>query len=95
MLDWQGLTLLFVTHDRAFVDKLATRIVELDRGQLTSYDVTQGAKGYARYQELKEQQLLAEEKNNANFDKKLAQEKCGFVKASKPVVPVTKAAYAS
>lgn len=74
LLDWQGLTLLFVTHDRAFVDKLSTRIVELDRGQLTSYDVTQGATGYARYQELKEQQLLAEEKNNANFDKKLAQE---------------------
>ncbi|WP_131667447.1 ATP-binding cassette domain-containing protein [Psychrobacter pygoscelis] len=72
--DWQGLTLLFVTHDRAFVDKLATRIIELDRGKLSSYDVTQGAKGYARYQELKEQQLLAEEKNNANFDKKLAQE---------------------
>ncbi|WP_169391848.1 MULTISPECIES: ATP-binding cassette domain-containing protein [Psychrobacter] len=74
LLDWQGLTLLFVTHDRAFVNKLATRIIELDRGQLTSYDVTQGAKGYARYQELKEQQLAAEEKSNANFDKKLAQE---------------------
>ena len=74
LLDWQGLTLLFVTHDRAFVDKLATRIVELDRGKLSSYDVTQGVKGYARYQELKEQQLIAEEKNNANFDKKLAQE---------------------
>lgn len=74
LLEWQGLTLLFVTHDRAFVNKLATRIVELDRGLLTSYDVTQGAKGYARYQELKELQLLAEEKNNANFDKKLAQE---------------------
>lgn len=72
--DWQGLTLLFITHDRAFVDKLATRIIELDRGQLTSYDVTQGTGGYARYQELKEQQLIAEEKNNANFDKKLAQE---------------------
>ncbi|WP_201582829.1 ATP-binding cassette domain-containing protein [Psychrobacter jeotgali] len=74
LLDWQGLTLLFITHDRAFVDKLATRIVELDRGKLSSYDVTQGVKGYARYQELKEQQLIAEEKNNANFDKKLAQE---------------------
>ncbi len=74
LLDWQGLTLLFITHDRAFVDKLSTRIVELDRGILSSYDVTQGAKGYARYQELKEQQLLAEEKANANFDKKLAQE---------------------
>ena len=72
--EWQGLTLLFVTHDRAFVDKLATRIIELDRGKLSSYDVTQGAGGYARYQELKEQQLLAEEKNQANFDKKLAQE---------------------
>ncbi len=72
--DWQGLTLLFVTHDRAFVDKLATRIIELDRGKLTSYDVTQGAKGYARYQELKELQLLAEEKTNAVFDKKLAAE---------------------
>lgn len=72
--DWQGLTLLFVTHDRTFVDKLATRIIELDRGKLSSYDVTQGAGGYARYQELKEQQLQAEEKNNANFDKKLAQE---------------------
>ncbi len=74
LLDWQGLTLLFVTHDRAFVNKLSTRIIELDRGQLTSYDVTQGEGGYARYQELKELQLLAEEKNNANFDKKLAQE---------------------
>ncbi|WP_296405516.1 ATP-binding cassette domain-containing protein [Psychrobacter sp.] len=72
--DWQGLTLLFVTHDRAFVDKLATRIIELDRGKLTSYDVTQGAGGYARYQELKELQLQAEEKTNAVFDKKLAQE---------------------
>lgn len=74
LLDWQGLTLLFVTHDRAFVDKLATRIVELDRGQLSSYDVSQGVGGYARYQELKEQQLIAEDKANANFDKKLAAE---------------------
>lgn len=74
LLDWQGLTLLFITHDRQFVDKLATRIVELDRGKLSSYDVSQGIKGYARYQELKEQQLIAEEKAFANFDKKLAQE---------------------
>lgn len=74
LLDWQGLTLLFITHDRKFVDKLATRIVELDRGKLSSYDVSQGIKGYARYQELKEQQLIAEEKAFANFDKKLAQE---------------------
>lgn len=74
LVNAQGLTLLFISHDRSFIDKIATRIVELDRGMLRSYDVTQGIKGYARYQELKEQQLIAEEKNNANFDKKLAEE---------------------
>ncbi len=74
LLNWQGLTLLFITHDRSFVDKISTRIVELDRGILSSYDVTQGVGGYARYQELKELQLIAEEKANANFDKKLAEE---------------------
>ena len=70
----QNLTVLFITHDRAFVDTLATRIVELDRGQLNSYDVSQGVGGYARYQELKEAQLEAEAKSFADFDKKLAQE---------------------
>ena len=78
LLNAQGLTLLFISHDRSFIDKIATRIVELDRGILRSYDVTKQAgnvnKGYARYQELKEQQLSAEEKANANFDKKLAEE---------------------
>lgn len=74
LLNAQGLTLLFISHDRAFIDKVATRIVELDRGILRSYDVTQGVKGYARYQELKEMQLVAEEKANANFDKRLAEE---------------------
>lgn len=79
LLNWQGLTLLFISHDRSFIDKVATRIVELDRGILRSYDVTQGDlsknhRGYARYQELKELQLQSEEKANANFDKKLAEE---------------------
>ena len=74
LLNARGLTLLFISHDRAFIDKVATRIVELDRGILRSYDVTQGVKGYARYQELKEMQLVAEEKANANFDKRLAEE---------------------
>ncbi|ELA08189.1 ABC transporter-like protein [Moraxella macacae 0408225] len=74
LLNWQGLTLLFISHDRTFIDKIATSIVELDRGVLRSYDVTQGIKGYARYQELKQLQLQAEEKANANFDKKLAEE---------------------
>lgn len=69
LLDWPNLTLLFISHDRAFVDRLATRIVELDRGVLRGYEGN-----YARYLELKAQQLEAEEKQNANFDKKLAEE---------------------
>ncbi|USZ14879.1 ATP-binding cassette domain-containing protein [Moraxella sp. FZFQ2102] len=70
----ERLTVLFITHDRKFVDKLATRIIELDRGQLSSYDVNQGSGGYTRYQELKEQELASEQKSFAEFDKKLAQE---------------------
>ncbi|OAU99933.1 MULTISPECIES: ribosomal protection-like ABC-F family protein [Moraxella] len=80
-IDWlekfllnERLTVLFITHDRRFVDALATRIVELDRGQLSSYDVNQGVGGYARYQELKALELASEEKSFAEFDKKLAQE---------------------
>ena len=69
LLDWPNLTLLFISHDRAFVDKLATRIVELDRGVLRGYEGN-----YARYLEIKAQQMEAEEKNNATFDKKLAEE---------------------
>ncbi len=70
----QRLTVLFITHDRTFVNRLATRIIELDRGQLMSFDVSQGVGGYERYQELKEQQLASEQKSFAEFDKKLAQE---------------------
>ncbi len=73
LLDWPGLTLMFISHDRAFVDRLATRIVELDCGILRSYDGNP-PHSYARYLELKAQQLEAEEKQNANFDKKLADE---------------------
>lgn len=80
-IDWlekfllaQNLTILFISHDRQFVDNLATRIVELDRGRLSSYDVSQGVGGYARYQELKELELVAEQKAFAQFDKKLAAE---------------------
>ncbi len=69
LLDWPNLTLMFISHDRAFVDRLATRIVELDRGVLRGYEGN-----YARYLELKAQQLEAEEKQSANFDKKLAEE---------------------
>lgn len=60
---------LFITHDRAFLQNLATRILELDRGQLIDW---QG--DYASFLVHKEQQLAAEETANALFDKKLAQE---------------------
>jgi len=63
------ITLFFVTHDRAFLRKLATRIVELDRGCLTNW-----ACDYDTYLERKAQSLDAEEKQWAAFDKKLAQE---------------------
>lgn len=69
LLEQNNLTLLFISHDRTFVDKLSTRIVELDRGQLRSFEGN-----YSRYLELKAQQLEAEEKQNALFDKKLAEE---------------------
>ncbi len=65
----RGLTLFFVTHDRAFLRKLATRIVELDRGQLTSWSCD-----YDTFLERKTAALEAEEKQWAAFDKKLAQE---------------------
>lgn len=60
---------LFVTHDRSFLRKLATRIIELDRGQLTSWPGD-----YEHYLKGKSEQLETEQKQNALFDKKLAQE---------------------
>lgn len=64
-----GGTLLFVTHDRVFMQKLANRIVELDRGQLTDWPGD-----YANFLRRKDEMLHAEEKANKRFDKKLAQE---------------------
>jgi len=64
-----GITLLFVTHDRAFLRALATRILELDRGRLL--DV---AGGYDTFLLRKEELLHAEAQEWARFDKKLAQE---------------------
>ncbi len=60
---------LFITHDRAFLSKLATRIVDLDRGQLTSWPGN-----YDTYLQRKAEALEAEEAEWARFDKKLAQE---------------------
>ena len=68
LLRWPG-ALLFVTHDRVFLRKLARRIVELDRGQLTSWDCP-----YDRYMERKQALLEAQDQQRAVFDKKLAQE---------------------
>jgi ATP-binding cassette subfamily F protein uup len=61
--------LLFITHDRAFLDKVATRIVDLDRGRLLSYPGN-----YSAYQTRKAQQLEVEQVEAAKFDKLLAQE---------------------
>ena len=63
------LAVVFVSHDRAFLRKVATRIIELDRGKLTSWTC-----GYEKFLQRKEEVLAAEEKNNAVFDKKLAEE---------------------
>ena len=62
-------TLLFVTHDRAFLQRIATRIVEIDRGQLLSFDCD-----YATYLARRESLLDTEEKAWADFDRKLAKE---------------------
>jgi ATP-binding cassette subfamily F protein uup len=61
--------LLFITHDRAFVRRLATRIVELDRGRLTSWPGD-----YDTYLQQKAAQLEVEDRHNALFDRRLAQE---------------------
>lgn len=68
LLNFTG-AVLFITHDRTFLQNLATRILELDRGHLIDW---QG--DYASFLVHKEQELAAEETANALFDKKLAQE---------------------
>ncbi len=65
---WPG-ALVFVTHDRRFLRSLATRIVEIDRGQLTSWPGD-----WANYLRRREERLNAEAQENARFDKLLAQE---------------------
>ncbi len=65
---WNG-TIIFVTHDRSFLQSLATRIWEIDRGRLFDWSCN-----YPTFLERKEQALAAEEKQNALFDKRLAQE---------------------
>jgi ATP-binding cassette subfamily F protein uup len=73
-----GGSLVFVTHDRAFLRNLSTRIVELDRGALTSWNCD-----YATYLRRKEDLLDAEEKERALFDRRLAQEEAWIRKGIK------------
>jgi ATP-binding cassette subfamily F protein uup len=61
--------LIFITHDRAFLDQVATRIIELDRGMIRSYPGN-----FQSYLDLKEKQLIDESLANARADKLLAQE---------------------
>ncbi|PCF95833.1 ATP-binding cassette domain-containing protein [Vreelandella nigrificans] len=68
LLAFNGAVLL-ITHDRAFLSKLATNILELDRGKLGRYPGN-----YAEYQERKQHELEVEAREHALFDKKLAQE---------------------
>ena len=62
-------TLLFITHDRAFLNRIADRIIELDRGRLTSYSCD-----YKAYLRRRQKVLEAEETQNGVFDKKLSRE---------------------
>ena len=64
-----NITLIIVSHDRSFIDKLCTRIIELDRGLLSSYPGS-----FQTYLETKAKALEDEATMNAKFDKKLAQE---------------------
>lgn len=68
LLKWEG-SLLFISHDRRFMDNLATRFIEIDRGQLAEFNCN-----YATYLKRKEDILEIEDKQNALFDKRLSQE---------------------
>jgi ABC transport system ATP-binding/permease protein len=68
LLRWNG-TIIFVTHDRVFLEKLATRIVEIDRGRLYDW-----ACDYANFLKRRDELFSAEAKQQELFDKRLAQE---------------------
>ncbi|GAA3982173.1 ATP-binding cassette domain-containing protein [Comamonas faecalis] len=68
LLSFKG-SVVTITHDRVFLDRVATRIIELDRGQLRSYPGN-----FSQYQQLKDEQLQQEAVINAKADKLLAQE---------------------
>jgi ABC transport system ATP-binding/permease protein len=71
-------SVLFITHDRAFLKKIASHIMELDRGRLTAYDCD-----YSTYLNRRQAALEAEEKQDGVFDKKLSQEEAWIRKGIK------------
>jgi ATP-binding cassette subfamily F protein uup len=77
-LQRENLTLVFVTHDRAFLRNLATRIVEIDRGRLFDF-----ACDYDTFLERKEELLHAQTQENSRFDKKMAEEEIWIRKGIK------------
>ena len=77
LLSFQG-ALLFITHDRTFLKHLATRMIELDRGRLTSF-----AGSFDDYLRKKEELLEIENRANAKFDKKLAEHEAWIRKGIK------------
>jgi ATP-binding cassette subfamily F protein uup len=68
LLKWEG-ALLFISHDRRFMDNLATRFIEIDRGKLAEFNCN-----YATYIQRKKDMLETEDRHNALFDKRLSQE---------------------
>ena len=68
LIKWEG-SLLFISHDRHFMDNLANRFVEIDRGKLIEFNCN-----YSTYLARKQDNLAVEDKQNALFDKRLSQE---------------------
>ncbi len=77
LMNWNG-TLMFVTHDRAFLRRLATRILEVERGQVFDWSCD-----YDTFLKRKEAAIAAQEKQEALFDKKLAEEEAWIRKGIK------------
>ncbi len=84
LLEFKG-GVLFISHDRSLVERLATRIIELDRGTLTSFPGS-----YQTYLDQKEKLLEEEARNNALFDKNWRKKKNGSGRELKRAVPAMK-----
>ncbi len=82
--DFRG-SIIFISHDRAFIKSMATRIVDLDRGKLSSFPGD-----YDNYLIEKEEALRVEEMQNAEFDKNWLKKKFGLGKVLRLDVPEMK-----